>query len=242
MSKYALITGGTKGIGYAVAKNLAKTGYNLLLTYCSDTIIAQKSCNELRDAYNIEVTAIQADSSDKNAIDVVSHHIISHGIRLDVLLFNAGFTCRDGFETMLYDDWERVFFANVHFPVFLIQRLIGNINAGGSVIFTGSCMGFLPHAQSLSYGVTKAAVHALVKNLVKFLTPWQIRVNAVAPGFVDTAWQKDKPVEIRKSIEDKIALGRFCEPDELSGIYQLLIDNTYINGEIIIADGGYSYK
>ena len=242
MAKYALITGGTKGIGYAVAKSLAKMEYNLLLTYGTDTIIAQKSCNELRNAYNIEATALQADISDTKAIDIVAHHIKNRGIRLDVLLFNAGLTCRDSFEAMQYDDWERVFFANVHFPVFLIQRLIGSINAGGSVIFTGSRMGALPHAQSLSYGVTKAAVHALVKNLVKFLTPHQIRVNVVAPGFVDTAWQKDKPAEIRKSIEDKIALGRFCDPDELAGIYQLLIENTYMNGEIIIADGGYSYK
>jgi len=242
MSKYALITGGTKGIGYAVAECLAKMGYNLLLTYCTDTIIAQKSCDDLRFAYKIEVTAIQADISDRKAIDIVSRHILNRGIRLDVLLFNAGLTCRDSLETMQYDDWERVFFANVHFPVFLLQRLIGTINAGGCVIFTGSCMGILPHAQSLSYGVTKAAVHALVKNLVKFLAPHQIRVNAVAPGFVDTAWQKDKPAGIRKSIEDKIALGRFCTPDELAGIYRLLIDNTYINGEIIIADGGYSYK
>ena len=82
----------------------------------------------------------------------------------------------------------------------------------------------------------------LVKNLVKFLTPYQIRVNAVAPGFVETAWQKDKPVEIRKRIEEKIAAGRFCEPDELAGIYQLLMENSYINGDIIVADGGYSYQ
>ena len=242
MSKYALITGGTKGIGFSVAKCLGKTGYNLLLTYGTDTITAQHSCTLLHDECNVDVTALQADNSDKKAIDVISHHIENRGIKIDVIVFNAGITCRDNFEDIKYEDWDKVFSANVHFPVFLLQRLINDINDGGSVVFTGSLMGILPHAMSLSYGVTKAAIHSLVKNLVKFLAPYNIRVNAVAPGFVDTGWQKNKPAGIRESIENKISLGRFCNPDELAGVYKLLIENSYLNGEIIIADGGYSYK
>lgn len=217
-------------------------GYDLTLTYANDTLVAQTSCKVLRDEYKVDVTTIRADSSDRNAIDIVYHRINDLNIRLDAVIFNAGITCRSSFEDMKYDDWERVFFANVHFPTFLLQRLIGTINTGGSVVFTGSLMGILPHARSLSYGVTKVAVHALVRNLVKFLTPYQIRVNGVAPGFVETEWQKDKPVETRKNIENKIAAGRFGNPDELAAVYRLLVENTYINGEIIIADGGYSYQ
>jgi len=242
MSKYALVTGGTKGIGKSVARCLGKTGYNLILTYHTDTATAQQACADLRTECNTDIIALQADSSDKKAIDTITHYILDRAIKLDVLIFNAGLTCRDSFENMKYEDWERVFFANVHFPVFLLQRLLNEINKGGSVIFTGSLMGILPHAMSLSYGVTKASVHALVKNLVKFLSPHGIRVNAVAPGFVDTEWQKNKPAEIRHSIESKIALGRFGDPDELSGIYKLLVENSYMNGEIIVADGGYAYK
>ena len=242
MAKCALITGGTKGIGFSVAKCLGQMGYDLLLTYGADTATAQESCTFLCNTYNIDATAIQADSSDKKSIDIISHHIDNQGIKLDVIVFNAGITCRDSFENMKFEDWDRVFFANVHYPTFLLQQIANNINHGGSVIFTGSLMGILPHAMSLSYGVTKAAVHSLVKNLVKFLAPLGIRVNAVAPGFVDTEWQKGKPAEIRKNIESKISLNRFCDPDELAGVYKLLIENSYINGEIIIADGGYSYK
>lgn len=242
MSKYALITGGTKGIGYSVAKCFGNMGYNLLLTYHADTRHAQKACAELQEKYHVEATALKADSSDSHAIDIVFQHVSSRNLQLDVLVLNAGLTSRERFEEMKYEDWERVFYANVHFPTFLLQRLLRHISIGGSVIFTGSLMGILPHAASLSYGVTKAAVHALVKNLVKFLSPYQIRVNAIAPGFVDTDWQKNKPAGLRKSIEDKIALGRFCDPDELADVYRLFIENTYINGEIIIADGGYAYK
>jgi len=243
MNKYALITGSTRGIGYAVARQLGRMGYNLLLTYNADTIIARKSCAELQKEFpNMTVAALQADSSDRASIEVIENYMISNNIKLDVIVFNAGLTCRDTFTNMKYEDWERVFFANVHFPTFLLQRLLERINRDGCIVFTGSLMGILPHAMSLSYGVTKSAVHSLVKNLVKFLAPYSIRVNAVAPGFVDTEWQKNKPSEIRKAIENKIALGRFCDPDELAGIYKLLIENPYINGEIIVADGGYSYK
>ncbi|MDR2679581.1 MAG: SDR family oxidoreductase [Tannerella sp.] len=242
MTEYALITGGTKGIGKSVARCAGKMGYNLLLTYAADETAARQTGAELSAECHVEVTPLQADSSDKTAIDTIARHVGKNGIQLGVVVFNAGLTCRDRFEDMKYDDWERVFFANVHFPVFLLQRLLGNIRRGGSVIFTGSLMGIIPHAASLSYGVTKASVHALVKNLVKFLSPRGIRVNAVAPGFVDTEWQKNKPADIRRNIESKIAMGRFCDPDELAGVYALLIENSYINGEIIIADGGYSYK
>ena len=103
-------------------------------------------------------------------------------------------------------------------------------------------MGIEPHATSLSYGVTKSAVHALTKNLVKFLTPYGVRVNAVAPGFVDTDWQKNKPVEIRRNIEAKVAMGRFCHPDEVAEIYRMLIENNYMNGSVVVVDGGYAYR
>ena len=128
------------------------------------------------------------------------------------------------------------------FLFFFMQRIVSLMNKGGSVVFTGSLMGIQPHSVSLVYGVTKGAIHALVKNMVKFLVPYELRVNAVAPGFVDTEWQKTKPIEIRKNIENKVALGRFCEPEELAEVYKMLIENSYFNGEIVVVDGGYSYK
>ena len=111
-----------------------------------------------------------------------------------------------------------------------------------NVDLTSFISGEEPHSVSLVYGVTKSAVHALVKNLVKFLVPYEVRVNAVAPGFVDTEWQKTKPAEIRQNIERKVSLGRFCEPSELAEVYKMLIENSYLNGEVIVVDGGYSYK
>ncbi len=242
MGKYVLITGGTKGIGKAVASCLAQAGYNLLLTYASDVDVARMTSEELHGRFGIEVDLLQADSSDKACIDIIHQFLMKKECQLDAVVFNAGMTCRDSFEEMTLEDWERVFFVNVHFPTFLLQRIVNNIRQGGSVVFTGSLMGIHPHSVSLFYGVTKSAVHALVKNLVKHLVPYQIRVNGVAPGFVDTEWQKTKPVEIRRSIESKVSLGRFCAPEELAEVYKMLIENKYMNGEIIVVDGGYSFK
>ena len=242
MEKYAFITGGTKGIGKAVAECLAKAGYQLILTFASDVQRADEVRMGLAHQYGISVQVLQADSSDMNSIETIAAYLENKKIRLEALVLNAGLTCRDAFEKMQFADWQRVFTANVHFPVFLLQRIVGYINKGGSVVFTGSLMAIEPHSVSLAYGVTKSAVHSLIKNLVKFLVPYEIRVNGVAPGFVDTEWQKNKPAEIRQNIERKVSLGRFCEPEEVAEVYRMLIENKYFNGEIVVVDGGYSYK
>ena len=242
MGTYVLITGGTKGIGKAVAFCLGKAGYNLILTYASGTDVANQVVLNLQQQLDVQVEALQADISAKESIEKIFIFLNERSLRLDAVVFNAGLTCRDSFETLEMDEWERIFFANVHFPVFLMQRLISLMNKGGSIVFTGSLMGIQPHSVSLVYGVTKGAIHALVRNMVKFLVPYELRVNAVAPGFVDTEWQKTKPVEIRRNIENKVALGRFCEPEELAEVYKMLIENSYFNGEVIVVDGGYSYK
>jgi 3-oxoacyl-[acyl-carrier protein] reductase len=242
IKKRALITGGTKGIGKAVATSLAQAGYDLLLTYASDRDSARQTGEELQERYGADVRLLEADITGKQSIDKISACLEENFLRLDAIVFNAGLTCRDAFETMSAEDWEKVFFGNVHFPVFLLQRIVSLINEGGCIVFTGSAMGIHPHAASLSYGVTKSTVHALVKNLVKTLVPYHIRVNAIAPGFVDTDWQLTKPADIRRNIESKIALGRFCEPEEIAEVYKMAIENPYLNGEIIVVDGGYSYK
>lgn len=243
MENVVFITGGTKGIGRAVAECLAKSGYHVVLTFASDAEVAARTREELTSRYGVEVYTLQADNVDiTNSVEKINRFLEENQLYLDAIILNAGQTCREAFEEIRWEDWERVFKANVHFPVFLLQRIVGRIRKGGSVVFTGSLMGIEPHSVSLAYGVTKSAVHSLVRNLVKFLVPYEVRVNGVAPGFVDTEWQKTKPAEIRRNIERKVSLGRFCEPEEVAEVYKMLIENRYFNGEIVVVDGGYSYK
>ena len=150
MGKYVLITGGTKGIGKAVAFCLGKAGYNLILTYASGTDVANQVVLNLQQQLDVQVEALQADISAKESIEKIFIFLNERSLRLDAVVFNAGLTCRDSFETLEMDEWERIFFANVHFPVFLMQRLISLMNKGGSIVFTGSLMGFTWHSSKES--------------------------------------------------------------------------------------------
>lgn len=239
----ALITGGTRGIGFAVAKRLAGRGYDLILTYHSNEEAAGRAECELRALGAESVAILALDTSKEESVSRLSAYLRERGTAVDVLVLNAGITKREPFGQISQKSWMEVFQANVHFPTLLIQDLAGDVLVpGSSIVFTGSLLGIRPHGTVLSYGVTKAAVHALVENLVKFLSPLSIRVNAVAPGFVDTDWQRNKPAEIRASIESKTALGRFSTPDEISDAFVFAIDSKYLNGEIIKIDGGYDFR
>jgi 3-oxoacyl-[acyl-carrier protein] reductase len=242
MNKTALVTGGTKGIGKAICFRLLQEGWDVIITYGSDTEAAQKTYQEFSESFTNKVYLLQADISDLVNVNRIDDFLDENDLNLNAVIFNAGITDRSDFHSIQVEDWEKVFTANVHFPVFLLQKIYHRIQQKGSVVFTGSLMAIHPHSVSLSYGITKASVHALVKNLVKFFTDKQIRVNAVVPGFVETDWHKSKPAAVRQNIYDKLAAGRFCTPEELTDVYMLLLNNTYINGETVVCDGGYSYK
>lgn len=250
MTKTALITGGTKGIGKAICNRLLEEGWMVIATFASDHETALAVAGEFEEVYPGRYYTVCADGSSLESLstldcffkDLATHDAQAQQLTFDAVVFNAGITDRSDLQNITPENWRRVFTANLDWPVFLLQALNERIKEGASIVFTGSLMGIQPHAMSLSYGVSKAAVHALVKNLVKFYADRKIRVNAVAPGFVDTEWQVEKPAHIRENINGKIALGRFSTPDELADVYWLLINNTYINGEVVVCDGAYSYK
>lgn len=241
--KTAFITGGSKGIGLAICEMLCQNGWCVVITYLNDKDTAEQVTNLLNIKYqNSKVIPLRVDCSDINSINLISDFLEINNLFLDVVIFNSGLTDRSSFEDLDILNWKKVFDTNLNFPVFFLKQQLPKLNKNTSVIFTSSLMGIQPHSLSLSYGVSKASVNALVKNLVKFLAPYDIRVNAVAPGFVNTEWQKEKPLNIKNNIKNKISLGRFCEPSELVNVYLMLIENQYINGEIISVDGGYGLK
>lgn len=220
--KTALVTGSTRGIGAAVVDELIQNDYR---------VFSNGRTNG----------DIPADLSTEKGIQTLADTVISCCEKLDCLVLNAGTTSRTPFENMCIDEWKNVMDVNVNMPAFLVQRLFHHIADGGAVVFIASDMAIYPHAMSLAYGVSKAAVVALARNLVKEFAPRHIRVNAICPGFVDTGWQKEKPEWLRSKIERKIALGRFCEADEVARMVVSVITNHYMNGSVISIDGGYNY-
>lgn len=239
--KYALVTGSTKGIGKQIAEDLLKKGCFVILNYSKSGADATKTKCELAKISK-KFTIIKADLSDLKAINVLVKKIKSLTNSLDYVILNAGATERKSFEDIKVEDWNKVFNTNLAVPFFLIQKLNKSIRKNGRIIFIGSILGIVPHSISIPYGVSKTGVHMLTKYLVKIFADRNITVNAVAPGFVDTEWQKNKTSAQRKNIENKIALKRFAEPEEISKTVMHIIDSGYINGQTVIIDGGYDYE
>lgn len=238
-----LITAGTKGIGYAVAKAFAKECKRLWLTYGSDHEHAKEVKEVLSGlAPDTSIYTVACDVTAPQSARLLLEEMSSEGFVPDLIVMNAGVTNRKSPFEISEEEWLSVFQGNVHFPVQLIQGIVPSMQRGNAIIFTGSMMAIHPHSVSLSYGVTKSAVHGLVTNLVKHLEPFGIRVAGIAPGFVDTEWQKTKPAEVRKSIEGKVASHRFASPEEVGQVFKMVAENEYFNGDIISLSGGYSYK
>jgi 3-oxoacyl-[acyl-carrier protein] reductase len=239
--KYAIVTGGTKGIGKAAVIELLKRDYFVTTNYASDTQTANSALEEfLKISPNIEV--LQANQSDNKDFNKFIEYCKDNLPTVDCIVCNAGMTLRKPFVQISNDEWETVMRVSVNSHVYLVRDLFKQIPQNSRIIFIGSMLGILPHATSLPYGVAKSAVHALAKNLVKEFEGTNTTVNAIAPGFVETEWQKNKPEEIRQNIYRKTAIKRFAEVSEIASAIGFCLDNGFINGSVIEIDGGYSFK
>lgn len=238
--KNAIVTGGTKGIGFSVAKMLLLDGYAVTITYSHDQHSAAECKSALQKSGGV-FEIIQADQSDKASMAAFVQ-AMRRKDHIDCLVLNAGTTHRAGIKDTSDADWERVMQVNVNAPMALIRDLYDKIPSGSRIVFMGSMMGVLPHSVSLSYGVTKAAVIALAKNLVKDFEGTETTVNVIVPGFVDTEWQKEKPQEIRNNICAKTANKRFAQPEEIADAVRFCVNNAFVNGSVIEVSGGYNYK
>lgn len=244
MSKTAIVTGSTKGIGFAIASKLLEEGYFVFLNYASDQESAKSAVQELSHKYveGKDFVLIQQAMETQADVNAFYEKCMKMKPSIDALVLNAGCTDRTRWSEMTWEQWAHVMDVNINAPAALIRKLDKQINDHGSIVFISSAMSIWPHASSVPYTVSKSAVNGLTKSLVKEYSERGIRVNAVLPGFVDTPWQKKKPADQKKRICDKVALHRFAEPDEIADTVVDIIRSTYINGSLIQVDGGYCYK
>lgn len=242
MMNIVLVTGGTKGIGKAIVLKYLHQGCYAIITYSSDDETAELFLRELDVNYKDKYEIIKADLSKIEEVKIMCNIIRCKYRKIDYLILNAGATNRNSFSDMTIDEWNYVINVNLTMPFFIVQSLVDCIIKGGSILFIGAVMGIYPHAISIPYAVSKAGVHMLSRQLVKHLAPYKITVNTIAPGFVDTPWQKSKPLEQRIRIENKIALKRFALPEEIAQLCWDISQNAYINGSLLEIDGGYCYE
>ena len=230
--KYAIVTGGTSGIGLGVAKMLLGKGYHVFTTYVGPDFTDKID--------NLE--AIKIDQSSRKEVYSFLDYVKSKTGHIDCIVCNAGISIRKSFTDTTDEDWDKQMEVAVNSHYIMVRELFPIIPVGSRIIFTGSQMVVHPHATVLSYGVAKSAVCALAKNLVKEFEGTGTTVNAIIPGFVETPWQKEKPEEIRQNIYKKTAIHRFASIDEVVDAYRFCIDNPFVNGSMIEVNGGYCYK
>lgn len=230
--KYAVITGGTSGIGLGVSKMLLSKGYYVFATYVENCI----------DCKIDNFEPVRIDQTKREEVYKFINYVKSKTDHLDCLHCNAGMSIRKSFTEYTDADWDAMMEVAVNSHYIMCREFFPIIPNGSRILFTGSQMGINPHATVLAYGVTKSAVHALCKNLVKEFEGTDTTVNTIIPGFVDTQWQKEKPEDIKQNIYKKTAIHRFATIDEIVDAFRFCIDNPFVNGSLIEVNGGYNYK
>lgn len=230
--KYAVVTGGTSGMGLGVAKMLVKKGYYVFTTYIGPEF------TEKIENYEAHLV----DQSNREDVYGFINYVKSQTPHLDCLVCNAGMSIRKSFTETTDADWDKQMEVAVNSHYIMTREFFPIIPNGSRILFTGSQMAVQPHATVLSYGVTKSAVCALSKNLVKEFEGTGTTVNTIIPGFVATPWQNEKPEEIKQNIYRKTAIHRFATVDEIVDAFRFCIDNPFVNGSQIEVNGGYNYK
>ncbi|MDQ0270157.1 elongation factor P 5-aminopentanone reductase [Cytobacillus purgationiresistens] len=238
MKKFALITGASGGIGQAIALNLAEQGYSLYLHYNQNQVEMERLLKRL-SLFNGEFIPIQADLSEKGNYKKVSDNIFS----IDVIVHCSG-ASHYGLFTELEDETAEMMF-NLHMmsPVLLTKMLLPKmLNKGkGSIIFISSIWGQTGAACEVIYSTVKGSQNAFVKALSKEVALSGIRVNAIAPGAVDTVMMSGFTNEERAEIENDIPMGRIGVPENIADAASFLISDkaSYITGQVIAVNGGW---
>lgn len=235
--KVALVTGGSRGIGKACAIELAKAGCDVIINYAGNEEAANKTVEELK-ALGSNSKAMKFDVSNQELVEAAIKEIMDEYKRIDVLVNNAGIT-RDGlFMRMSAQNWLNVINTNLN-SAYFVTNPVSKImikQRSGAIVNMASISGIYGNAGQANYSTAKAGLIGFTKALAKELASRNIRVNAVAPGFIQTDMTKDLPQE---QIVDKIPLKRLGEPEDIAKTVKFLaLDTTYITGQVIGVDGG----
>jgi len=243
----ALITGAATGIGRAAAVALAEAGYDVAINYSRSEQAARETAS-LAQAKGAKTLLFQGDVSDDPSVRKMIAAVEKEFGRLDALVNNAGTTSNvkpSDFEAMTAEEWDRVFAVNVR-GMFQVTRAATPLLkvARGSVVNTASIVGLRPGPQPLPYAASKAAVVSLTKLLALNLAP-DVRVNAVAPGWMEGDWMKrmlaDRYDDLMARRAKATPLRRCATSEDVAEvIVNLITSNRFVNGEIIVIDGGFA--
>ncbi len=236
--KLALVTGGSRGIGKAAALELARAGYDIIINYAGNTEAANQTVEEIK-ALKVQAEAFKFDVSNIDEVNTNIASIIDKYGRIDVLVNNAGITKDDLFIRMDDTKWNQVINTNLNSAFYVTKPVVKIMmkQRSGSIINTTSVVGVYGNIGQANYSAAKAGLIGFTKSLAKELGSRNIRVNAVAPGFISTDMTKD--LKNTEEYLKLISLRRMGEAiDVARAIKFLAVDADYITGQVLEVDGG----
>jgi 3-oxoacyl-[acyl-carrier protein] reductase len=242
-NKTAIISGATRGIGRAIAVELAREGVNISFNFLKSEKAAMDLEKEIKN-FGIKVKSFQVDIRDYNAVKSWVDDTKGLFGGIDIVVNNAGVVKDKALALMEPEDWHEVIDTNLDGTFNLTRAVIVTFmkQKSGVIINIASVSGLVGIPGQTNYSASKAGIVGFTKSLAKEVAPYNIRVNAVAPGFIETDMLKDLKEEYKSQLTKQIPLNRFGKPEEVAELVKFLVsDNAgYITGETIVIDGGMS--
>jgi len=239
--KTVIVTGGSRGIGAAIVKELAKEKYNIVLNYNNSEEAAKQIQKELEEQ-NIKIEIFKADVSKREEVKELVKFTLEKYKNIDVLINNAGIDQVKPFMDITDADWNNIMQVNLNSVFYCSQEVLENMihNKNGCIINISSIWGRVGASCEVHYSASKAAIDGLTKALAKEMGPSNIRVNSIAPGIIETEMNKYLSREDLQEIINQIPLGRIAKPEEIVKSIKWLIEDDYVTGQVISVDGGWN--
>ncbi len=240
MSKVILVTGASRGIGNNIARTLAQENI-VIANYNKSQNEAIKLKEDLKKE-NINIDIIKADVSKRNEVKDMIKQILEKYGKIDVLINNAGISQYKLFTDISDEDWDNIININLKSNFIVTQEVVKNMisRKNGLIINISSIWGVTGAAMEVAYSTSKAGIIGLTKSLAKELGPSNIRVNAIAPGMIDTSMNSKFSDEEINDIKEEIPLEKIGKPEEVTKCIKWLLEDTYTTGQVISINGGWN--
>ena len=240
VNKVIVVTGGSRGIGAEIVNHLSKLGYTVILNYNKSENCAKNVENRLKKQ-GVSVDIFKADVSKKEEAENLIKYVLNKYRKIDVLINNAGISQTKLFTEISDKDWQYMMDNNLNSAFYCTRVAVKNMiqNKQGLVINISSIWGITGGSMEVHYSTTKAGLIGFTKALAKELGPSNVRVNAIAPGIIDTDMNKEySKVEI-ENIKNEIPLEKVGKTIDIAKCIEWLIEDEYTTGQVISINGGW---